>query len=846
LKLFEKQAKKTMALIILFVKLTSLLMLVMVINCGNSFDGCSKLSNNCPFEDGIDIFKNRFETFVCDSLNTNFEMSESEMAMCKKTPTAQTEVYFKLSIPQIFDRSLNSISLLKFIREMNFNKYKVIRYSNLKGFDLNTSLLSNNLNQNDFAINYNFVIYSSSFHFFLNNRLQASCDDFFKTNLTDPKSLFHTRQINLFFENIEFSEKPICPLFFKNVHLAFISIKYQINTFYKRNYLKFSRINNSDINFLNTSIESLWTKFNEKIDIDSNSFLNKYIFNSIDNLLLMGEINSIEKDIFKPFKKLKMIYLETIYFGKLSRKGIEWISSINSDLHVNLSNRSELDLYVNQTTTIILFIYSISNNEIDKIKIFQDEDFCLFKNYPFDQLVFFQIAYIKRYFSLKYTCTVQWIQKYLYLYSQYPQLRKYNYIYDRVFFDFIASNKTNNSNQFEKCDFKKMIDNCNRTKFEIRDDEWTINDTKEVSILIEVIFIVLLPIVCLCGLISNVMIIFTLSLKENEKDFKKVHYPYLKMVCVSNMVVLIIKILSPIYECQSHQGIFCSSIYMSLFAQYYKIIFGEFLCSVFSMISNFGYVGFSMTRLSLVGKDHSKLIKFISELSMSYYIIVSTIISVALSVAKIFHYQVNVFDPNQDYPIQFDRNFNNIYSPDPYFATKARVINVLNAVSDITNYFLFILVNIILDIILVRKLKKALSGKLNSDVEKTTQAIFRMIVLVVSFALFSIILKFPASLKSIFDSIHLNNKIDIEGKPFTDNHIDYLYEWFCVYPRFCPTFDKLASILFTISISANIFFYYMFDKNFKFGLKIAINKLISKKEKHLEYVKSLEESRAKT
>ena len=148
-----------MALIILFVKLTSLLMVVMVIHCGNSFDGCSKLSNSCPFEDGFDILQSPFETFVCDSLNTNFEMSESEMAMCKKTPTTQTEVYFKLSTPQILDRSINFTSLLKFIREINrFNTYKNIRYSNLKGFDLNSSFLSNNLNQNDSAIYYNILI----------------------------------------------------------------------------------------------------------------------------------------------------------------------------------------------------------------------------------------------------------------------------------------------------------------------------------------------------------------------------------------------------------------------------------------------------------------------------------------------------------------------------------------------------------------------------------------------------------------------------------------------------------------------------------------------------------------
>ena len=101
---------------------------------------------------------------------------------------------------------------------------------------------------------------------------------------------------------------------------------------------------------------------------------------------------------------------------------------------------------------------------------------------------------------------------------------------------------------------------------------------------------------------------------------------------------------------------------------------------------------------------------------------------------------------------------------------------------------------------------------------------------------------YSASLKSIFDSIHLNNNI---LKPFTDSHIDYLYEWYCVHARFCPTYDKLASIIFIIAISANIYFYYMFDRNFKFGLYIAISKMTSNKETHLEYVKELEKVKSK-
>lgn len=93
---------------------------IIIINCGNHFDGCSKLPKGCRFEEAYgERSEYRYEIFVCDSLNVSFEMSMREKEMCKKTPTAQTEVYFKLSSPEIFDKSMNISCLGKFLREMN-------------------------------------------------------------------------------------------------------------------------------------------------------------------------------------------------------------------------------------------------------------------------------------------------------------------------------------------------------------------------------------------------------------------------------------------------------------------------------------------------------------------------------------------------------------------------------------------------------------------------------------------------------------------------------------------------------------------------------------------------------
>ena len=826
----------------------------MFTNGGNSSKDCRMLSNECRIEEiTLD-----YEMFVCNSLKKRFEMKVDENIKCKNNHTFSNSVHFILSSPEILDSSHNLTSISNFLVETNKmdNRGKSNSavhisniYSNLKGFDLNTSFSIDNshLNQTNLPI-YTFVLCNSIFQFFVNNQLQVSCQDYLKWNLTQPKSLLQVKSEKLYFQNIKFSKTPICPLYFKNANLYKVILNLQINTFFKKNYLSFSTLNNSDIDFLHANIEMLKTYDSEKINIDSNSFLNKYVFHNLIALWLMGEINSIEKDTFKSFKQLRTIYFETTFFGKLSRKGIEWISSINFDLNVNLSNRSELDLYAKQAKFINLQI-NLVYNDLSYIKIFENEDFCLFKDFPFNQLIIFRIYEnfkdSKELMRQKYSCTVQWILQYHHLYAQYPNMG----INRRIYSDFLTSNKENISFKFEKCDFEKMIDNCNRKKFITRDNEWTINDTKETIIVIEFILIILLPIICFIGLVINIIIIYTLYIKDNKNNLKTVQYSYLKMVSVSNIMVLIISILSPLYECQSYQsnliiennkeiGIYCSPYHKLIFVQYYKIIFAEFLCSVFKLISNFGYVGFLLCRLSMIGKEQTKLTNSFSKIPIIYYIIASTIISVGLSVIKIFKYEVNTFIPYLEYPIPLDKKYNMAeLTNDSYldYKKRLRLIQIFYLVSDLTSYFLFIPINFILDIVLILKMKKALSEKINMEVKKEKEILFRLKILAFTFLLSNFLMKLPAMFKPIFDMSNIIYSL----RPYSlipHRKWNYLY---------ASIFDKLASFLFIISTSVIIFFYYLFDKNFKFGLKIAISKLTSGEKSHLEYITVLEKSRNK-
>lgn len=124
-------------------------------------------------------------------------------------------------------------------------------------------------------------------------------------------------------------------------------------------------------------------------------------------------------------------------------------------------------------------------------------------------------------------------------------------------------------------------------------------------------------------------------------------------------------------------------------------------------MANFFYIGFAFNRVSLIGKDHPKLVEKMSKLSMNKYIIVSGIISIALSVVKGFRYQINYDHPELNYPflIEHDLKVDRGWTRDVYF--------VFNFISDMLNYVIFVVANISIDAYMVVRLRKTLGEKLD-------------------------------------------------------------------------------------------------------------------------------------
>lgn len=156
-------------------------------------------------------------------------------------------------------------------------------------------------------------------------------------------------------------------------------------------------------------------------------------------------------------------------------------------------------------------------------------------------------------------------------------------------------------------------------------------------------------------------------------------------------------------------------------------------------------------------------------------------------------------------------------------------INQKPIVSDLTYYLLFIPINFTLDIVLIVKMKKALLEKLNLEVKKEKEILFDK-TLAFTFLLLNFLMKSPQMLKSIFDMVHVNGNL-VNRESFGFSYYVLFYKWYCIYSRICPTYDdKLAFILFIISLLTNSFFFFLFDKNLKFGFRVAFSKLTSSKK----------------
>ena len=345
--------------------------------------------------------------------------------------------------------------------------------------------------------------------------------------------------------------------------------------------------------------------------------------------------------------------------------------------------------------------------------------------------------------------------------------------------------------------------------------------------LVNTVLNILSYILPLFGVVTNVLTIVTISKKENKeefKDFKQYHYMRINSIC--NCMILCIHFISWLSDCVYPYQVFCSEVRKTLFLQYVKIIVVEMLTTLLRSMNNFIYVGFAFSRISLIGKDHNKLIKFISDLSLKNFTFASLILSMCFSAMKYFSFRVNKGDPFYLYPMQYDFESNKVT-----FADYTPIYFIFNFISDLLNYQVFLFVHLSIDIGIVVKLKQTLNEKLEKSkaysskdqLEKKKKeneaALDNAVYMVILNSVIGTFLKLPLFLYSLIYfcySIYRMDKFSQLNHPAFGRFYRYCIEVF-----FCDMLHTLADFMYSLLISIHFFVYKRFDKKFKAGFETA-------------------------
>ena len=322
-----------------------------------------------------------------------------------------------------------------FILGKQFNFQKVLNYMsyflfnvnsnfvNLKGFELDFTIDQNITTNISYYFYFKFQCLRCKIEFYHNGHHIKTCQDILDSfpNSGLIKSLFQIQRgdhdLILAFFHSGF-KSTLCPLVFKNSNILSIYLTGLSDTYYKRNILT---IENRTFVDLNSTIKDLSIVKAEKINIDSN-LLNPSVFQGLTTIFFSGSLNTIDGNSLNALKNLLSIWIEKKnYRDFIHKNGIKWIYDINAGLNVNLSNFEELKKFYYNKKEITVGGFG-SNKEMSKV--FPDEDFCLYKDYPFNQLVILiEIANNHEVFRIlnltkHYTCSYLWLAQYFNLFLE--------------------------------------------------------------------------------------------------------------------------------------------------------------------------------------------------------------------------------------------------------------------------------------------------------------------------------------------------------------------------------------------------------------------------------------------
>jgi hypothetical protein len=739
----------------------------------------------------------------------------------------------------------------RFIQTM-FSKVKrefLLNFYGFGGIDLNfTTNYSYSANVNPLYLTFT----SAKFDFYSNGTLVemssdggTSCDDKELIKIIDKAKYGIFGQLSLLSINFELKShnsyfKKWCPLIFKNAHIGELQIVAKPIRFYTGN------------SSYNISIQSV--SFNTLVvgNFDK-EILPPQVFSGIKALIITGSLKRIQTDVFKEMKNLLHTYLDIFNLkGFIHGNGIEWISYFNYYAPRFNTSRFELTcdsaclkLLSSSVSWITLGMFSFNSNASNKTfpyfpnmrpYAYPDKDFCIFSNYPHDRSVLIMLNYVLH----DCTCTLVWIFKNAAILRAFNeldvtyQLEPAQNPCSSLINDFVKFKQVFNAcgfpDRYQKCQLNML--SLNQSLASYTDSYFQFYDAQYVFIEIRDILknyfdYWVLVVGFLANLITVIVIINAYSKAiaySNNKDnqlgsIKENFFTYMLINSIINSIYCLIMFFNEVLPCVPNPT-------GEQFIEHNCVITDICItttASVLKLTANVTYLQMSLNRYLLVGKDHSERLKKIGKANIVTVLIVAITTSCLLS--YVYVEQDNFLnkltedstqDVYNDYFSQFlysYTQFNNFtyYSLVSKFEKKLPLIIPLVIIYDIVGYFLFVILNLILDVMTVIKLKETLAHKASIGVqskqkkEEQERAERRSIIMVILNSLVNVLLRIPELLSIIFFFI-------INSQAFLLRECSHLSE--------CSVMTQISNSFFNVTMIFNIFFYYFFNKTFKFAFHL--------------------------
>ena len=580
-------------------------------------------------------------------------------------------------------------------------------FVNFKGIDYNT-----------LPIPYEYVnIYYgfSKLDFYINNTLLdvSHCRrEFFK----------HSFLINFVNINLYYSRYPefICPYVFLNSYILGLYVTDITNSLLNKNQFNILEVN--DLIKFEILIKRLILEI--KYETLTTKIMNKNVFECTTNLQVLGVLNNIQADLFYHFTMLEYVDIQIDNFKQLFHRGNKWMMYLNHHVSVNLSDQHEVDQKINSYLHLRLK-HRLNMSFFDQIYEYPDEDFCFFQHFPHEHLVVPIIIPGKR---IRCSCTLLYlIQYYSYYFivnykADYDPYQNYEYyeLTSPLFNHSITYCHDKNFNEsLLNCNFTKRLKKCKQSSFEVNnkenyESEFKLDNDVDLVYFFKwlqlILIIILQPIFSFFGIVNNALIIMVVQNKGAKKNFKDVMYRHMVINSYFNIFYCAIINLRLMNECVFYlSGTYCSEVYFSEAAQYLKIYLVYFVGNAAKICKNISYFSFTFSRFILGSNKKNGIYKKFTDLNRKAYVSVMIAVGLVLSIFKIFQYSIYTY---------FDQSIDNV--PNEKYSDLSCVLDysfycVLFKIFKLGNAFinniLFFVVNMVIDILLIKDLRETIKHK---------------------------------------------------------------------------------------------------------------------------------------